>query len=197
MSLEVEAHVVQRAALAVADGDHEARAREHHHLADLDRLGAVHVPGGLEHEKQRAPNTSSFGRWWAWTASSTASGCSSKRVPTASTTSGLGSWRPIQTKPSWHESALRERGVQLDQAALSVPLVVDTAIHDGRADVLVHVRRAVDVRRGGVAAQQRDPGETVRWHVATLLPSEEPVWASSRHLDPARENLHAPFTSAT
>ena len=53
MGLEVEAHVVQRAALAVADGDHEARADEDHHLADLDRLGAVHVAGGLEHEEQR------------------------------------------------------------------------------------------------------------------------------------------------
>ena len=53
VGLEVEPHVVQRAALAVADGDHEARAGEHHHLADLDRLGAVHVPRGLEHEEQR------------------------------------------------------------------------------------------------------------------------------------------------
>ena len=60
----------------------------------------------LSTRKSVSPNTSSFGRWWAWTASSTASGCSSKRSPTASTTSELGSWRPIQTKPSRHASAL-------------------------------------------------------------------------------------------
>ena len=105
MGLEVEPDVVQRAALAVADGDHEARPDEDHHLADLDRLGAVDVAGGLDHEEQRVAETSSFGRWWACTASSTASGCSSKRLPTASTTSGLGSWRPIHTKPSRHASA--------------------------------------------------------------------------------------------
>ena len=43
MRLEVQAHVVQRAGLAVADGDHEARAEEDHHLADLDQLVAVDV----------------------------------------------------------------------------------------------------------------------------------------------------------
>ena len=53
MRLEVEPDVVQRAALAVADGDHEARTDEDHQLADLDRLGAAGVTGGLDHEEQR------------------------------------------------------------------------------------------------------------------------------------------------
>jgi hypothetical protein len=44
---------VQRAALAVADGDDEARAEEDHHLADLDELVAVDVARGLEHDEQR------------------------------------------------------------------------------------------------------------------------------------------------
>ena len=53
MGLEVQAHVVQRAALAVADGDHEALADEDHDLADLDELVAVDVAGGLEDHEQR------------------------------------------------------------------------------------------------------------------------------------------------
>ena len=53
MRLEVQAHVVQRAALAVADGDHEALAEEDHDLADLDELVAVDVARGLEHDEER------------------------------------------------------------------------------------------------------------------------------------------------
>ena len=44
--------------------------------------------------------TSSFGRWWAWIASSTSSGCRPNWAPSASTAAGSGSCRPIHTNPS-------------------------------------------------------------------------------------------------
>jgi hypothetical protein len=63
----------------VADGDHEARPDEDHHLADLDELVAVDVARGLEYDDERVASVDLelLGALVGGTASSTASGCSS------------------------------------------------------------------------------------------------------------------------
>ena len=91
MGLEVQAHVVQRAALAVANGDHEALAGEDHHLADLDRFAAVHVTSGLEHEEQRVAEHLELRPLVGVDRVLDRQRVSSKRLPTASATSALGS----------------------------------------------------------------------------------------------------------
>ena len=182
MGLEVEPHVVQRAALAVADGDHEARAGEHHHLADLDRLGAVHVAGGLEHEEQRVAEHLELRALVGVDGVLDRQRVQLEALAHRLDDLGAG---VVEADPDEAVAArvgLGERGVELDQAALPVTLVVDAAVHDGRADVLVHVRRS---RRPSVAervaAQQRDPGEAVGRHDADPTPASAP----------RRERLHA------
>ena len=52
-----------------------------------------------------SPNVSSFGRWWAWIASSTASGWRSNSRLSDSNSSADGSYRPIHANaPSFLQS---------------------------------------------------------------------------------------------
>ena len=53
--LEVLAHLLERAALAVANGDHEVVAEEHQQLAEIDHLLRIHVARGLQDEKNHVP----------------------------------------------------------------------------------------------------------------------------------------------
>ena len=50
--LEAVADAGEVGRLAVTDGDHEVRAREHVDLAELDGLGLVEVPGRAQHEEE-------------------------------------------------------------------------------------------------------------------------------------------------
>ncbi len=90
----------QRAVPPVPHGDHEVLADEHHdlagahHLARCRELLVLHVADRLEHGEERLPYRSTLGRWWASIASSTASGCRSKRSATPTNSWSVGSCRP-------------------------------------------------------------------------------------------------------
>ena len=108
VGLEVQAHVVQRAALAVADGDHEARAEEDHHLADLDELLAVDVARGLEHDEERVAAVDlELGPLVGVDGVLDGQRVQLEVPADRLDHPGLGSCRPIHTKPSWQASALR------------------------------------------------------------------------------------------
>ena len=108
MRLEVQAHVVQRAALAVADGDHEALAEEDHDLADLDELVAVDVARGLEHDEQRVAAVDlELGALVGVDGVLDGQRVQLEVLPDRLDDPGLGSCSPIHTKPCWQASALR------------------------------------------------------------------------------------------
>ena len=189
MRLEVEPDVVQRAALAVADGDHEARAGEDHQLADLDRLCAADVAGRLDHEEQRVADDLEL------RALVGVDGVLDReRVQLEAPADGLDDLRAGVVEADPHEAVAArvgtaERGLELDAAALPVALVVEPAVDDGGADVLdPRVRplgRLRAVADAGVAARQREPGQTVGRHAASLTPRPAAEPSSSRDLDRA------------
>ena len=169
MRLEVQAHVVQRAALAVADGDHEARAEEDHHLADLDELLAVDVARGLEHDEERVAAVDlELGSLVG------VDGVLDRQrmqleVP-ADRLDHPGA-RVVQPDPYEAVPAgvgLAQRGLELDVAAEPLAGLVEAAVDHRRADLLlaqrlgrrgVHRRRAVAVAAPahGDPPRQREP----------------------------------------
>ena len=201
MGLEVEPDVVQRAALAVADGDHEARAGEDHHLADLDRLGAVDVAGGLEHEEQRVAEHLELRALVG--VDGVLDGERMQLEPLADRLDDLRAG-VVEADPDEAVAArvrAAERGLELDATALPVALVVEAAVDDGGADVLdarVRARRRprapsrTPASRRGSGNQDRPSGGIG----ASLTPLARASRASSRDLDPAAVNLHTPLTRA-
>ena len=194
--LEIEPYVVQRAALAMADGDDETRAREDHDLADLHRLGAVDVARRLEHEEQRVAEYLELRPLVGVDGVLDRQRMELEALAHRLDDLGAG---VMETDPDEAVVAcvgLAERGLEVDLAALTVALVVDGAVDDGRPDVHVHARRVLAVRGGAVTAEQRDPGQAVGRHAATIPPQRAAGRASSRDLDPAARDLHTPLTGA-
>ena len=166
VGLEVQAHVVQRAALAVADGDHEALAEEDHHLADLDELLAVDVARGLEHDEERVAAVDlELGALVGVDGV-----LDGQRVQLEVPADRLDHARARVVQADPHEAVLAgvglaQRGLELDAAAQPLAALVEAAVDHGRADLLlaqrlwgrrVHRRRAVAV---GAPANRDPPGE--------------------------------------
>ena len=140
--LEVQAHVVQRAALAVADGDHEALAEEDHDLADLDELLAVDVARGLEHDEERVAAVDlELGALVGVDGV-----LDGQRVQLEVLAHRLDHARARVVQPDPHEAVLAgvglaQRGLELDAAAQPLAALVEAAVDDGRADLLLAQRR--------------------------------------------------------
>ena len=170
MGLEVEPDVVQRAAIAVANGDHEARAGEDHQLADLNRLRVVDVTGGLDHEEQRVAEDFELR---ALVGVDGILDC--ERMQLEPLANSLDDLRAGVVQADPHEAVAArvrttEGGLELHATALPVSLVVEPAVDDGGAHVL-HPRilcRLRPVADAGIAARQREPGQTFRRHAASL-----------------------------
>ena len=132
--LEVQAHVVQRAALAVADRDHEALADEDHDLADLDELVAVDVAGGLEHHEQRVAAVDlELGALVGVDGV-----LDGQRVQLEVLAHRLDHARAGVVQPDPHEAVLAgvglaQRGLELDAPAQALAALVEAAVDDGRA----------------------------------------------------------------
>ncbi len=111
--------------LGVPDGDDEVLADEHVQLAELDLLDVVEVAGGAQHDEQRRPYRSSFGRWCAMIASSTASGCRSNSVGQRAQLVLVG---PVEADPR-HPAVLLAQLVErlAERAGRSLPHAV--AVH--------------------------------------------------------------------
>ena len=155
MGLEVEPDVVQRAALAVADGDDEARPDEDHHLPDLDRLGAVDVAGGLDDEEQGVAEHLELRALVG-----VHGVLDRQRVQLEALAHRLDDLRAgiVEADPDEAVAArvgAAERGLQLDAAALPVALVVEPAVDDGGADVLDALVRARPAARCSRTAESR------------------------------------------
>jgi hypothetical protein len=186
--LEVQTDVVQRAALAVADGDHEAWAEEDHHLADLDQLLAVDVARGLEHDEERvAAENLELG-----TLVGVDGVLDGERVQLEVPAHGLDHARARIVQADPHEAVLAGIGLaqgRLEFDATPHPLagVVEAAVDHGRADLLLaqrlgrrglHRARAVGAPHAPAhrdPARQREPGGPLGRHAAsvpgtTLLP---------------------------
>ena len=162
MGLEVEPHVVQRAALAVADGDHEARPDEHHHLADLDRLGAVDVAGGLEHEEQRVAEHLELRALVGVHGVLDRQRVQLEALAHRLDDLGAG---VVEADPDEAVAAgvgAAERGLELDAAALPVALVVEPAVDDGGADVLDALCARAGRSPSRTAASRRGSGNQDR-----------------------------------
>ena len=141
----------------------------------LDRLGAVDVAGGLEHEEQRVAEHLELRPLVGVHGVLDGDGCSSKRLPTASTTSGSGrggrSRRSRRGTRRRLPSAARAR-----PAALPVPLVVEPQSTTATPTPRCRRRRTLGGGRRGrasVAARQRDPGQAVGRH-GPSLPASAP-----------------------
>ena len=165
MRLEVEPHVVQRAGLPVAHGDHEARPEEHHHLPDLDGIVGVDVAGGLEHEEQRVAEDLELRALVGVHRVLDRQRVQLEVLRDRLDDLGAG---VVETDPDEAVAAgvgAIERGLELDAAALPPALVVEPAVHHGGADVVdARVPRRAPAgrprgrrRHGAAAGTRRDP----------------------------------------
>ena len=125
----------------MANGDHEARAEEDHHLADLDELVAVDIARGLEHDEERVASVDlELGPLVGVDGV-----LDGQRVQLEVPADRLDHARARVVQPDPHEAVLAgvglaQRRLELDAAAEPLAGVVQAAVDDGRADLLLAQR---------------------------------------------------------
>ncbi len=183
MGLEIRTDLVQRAALAVANGDDEVPAQEDGHLADLDQLVVVDVTRGLhDHEQGVAEGLElrrADGRGWR-PRPRVGAARSARRPPRRPPVRGRVA-RSRRSRPGRRTPA-RERSRARFGHRDALPALVEAAVHHGGSDLLGAevFRRLIRPRSdvagatatrppGGIPTRHRKPGEAIGGHGGKVI----------------------------